>query len=127
VVVAHLLPPCVVAALACRPTVFQVEACAAVRKRDATEVRQSFKEYRVALNEFGLTPASKARVATGGPKRSKDPADQFFDCIAGCGWVPPGGLGLVGAAGMRRDPHSLPPRGDTSPITDEPESKRSLP
>ena len=68
-VVAHLLPPCVVAALACRPTVFQVEACAAVRKRDATEVRQSFKEYRVALNEFGLTPASKARVATGGPKR----------------------------------------------------------
>ena len=37
---------------------------AAAKSKDNTEMRQSFESYRKALNEFGLTPASKARVAT---------------------------------------------------------------
>ena len=36
----------------------------AARSKDTVEMRQSFEAYRKALNEFGLTPASKGRVAT---------------------------------------------------------------
>jgi phage terminase small subunit len=50
----------------------------AAKLGDDAESRQSFDGYRKALNEFGLTPASKGRSGSGGGKKAKDPADEFF-------------------------------------------------
>ena len=44
---------------------------------EKTETRQSFDAHRKALNEFGLTPASKGRA--GGKAKKNDPADEFFN------------------------------------------------
>ena len=44
------------------------QATRAAKNGEAREARQSFDAYRKALNEFGLTPASKGRVGTGDEK-----------------------------------------------------------
>lgn len=50
----------------------------AAKDGDATEVRQSFDTYRKALNEFGLTPASKGRVSVGAREKAKSKAAGYF-------------------------------------------------
>ncbi len=45
------------------------QAIQAAKNGDATEMRQSYDAYRKALNEFGLTPASKGRVASAPQKK----------------------------------------------------------
>lgn len=47
------------------------QAIQATTNGEGTEARQSFDAYRKALNEFGLTPASKGRVNSNGkPQKS---------------------------------------------------------
>lgn len=50
----------------------------AVRNSESAEARQTIDGYRKALNEFGLTPASKARVATGKGKKPQSKAASYF-------------------------------------------------
>jgi len=45
---------------------------------DAKEMRLSFDAYRKARNEFGLTPASAARVPAITEDGDTDPAEEFF-------------------------------------------------
>lgn len=54
------------------------QAVRAAKLGESTEARQSFDGYRKALNEFGLTPASKGRSGGNGKSKAKDPADKFF-------------------------------------------------
>ena len=46
------------------------------KERDQKEMRLTYDAYRKALNEFGLTAASAARV--GGTGANDDPAERFF-------------------------------------------------
>lgn len=55
------------------------QATRAAKNGDTREARQSFDAYRKALNEFGLTPASKGRVGTGeGKKPAESKAAGYF-------------------------------------------------